>query len=325
MNLSIRQLATFREVMRSGSISQAAKTMARTQPAVSTMIATLEEELGFALFLREHGKLTPTPEAHYFLEEAEAILARLQRTKQTLSRIGSLEKGKLRIACHPAASGLFMPRLLTQFLKDKSAVDLALIMRSSAVIEDLVASQQFDIGFAETPQRRASIDQTDYNLECVCVMRAEDPLAILPEITPAELEDKPMAILFDEHTTATQTEAAFVSAGRRFNKRLELRTFFPGLQFVSEGFCYMVCDMITAYSNMLLRAGSSDLVMRRFRPRVSNSVSILTPAYVGQARLAQAFSIHLAEAIRSMQTNIEVHLTNSPKGIDTSISEPKAL
>ena len=310
MNLSIRQLITFREVMRSGSISQAAKTVNRTQPAVSTMIATLEDELGFALFLREHGKLTPTPEARYFLEEAEAILARLERTKQTLSRIGSLETGKLRIACHPAASGLFMPRLLTQFLKDKNTVDVTLIMRSSTVIEDLIASQQFDIGFAETPNQRSSMAQTDFDLECVCVMRADDPLAALREITPTELDGKPMAILFEEHTTATQTETAFISAGCRFDKRLELRTFLPGLQFVSEGFCYMVCDMITAYSYVLSRSGETNLAIRRFRPRVSNSVSILTPAYVSQARLTQAFSKYLANAIHTMRAETEISLTN---------------
>lgn len=312
MNLSIRQLATFREVMRSGSISQAAKTVGRTQPAVSTMIATLEGELGFALFLREHGKLTPTPEAHYFLEEAEAVLARLERAKQTLSRVGSLQAGKLRIACHPAASGLFMPRLLTAFLEDKRDVELSLIMRSSAVIEDLVASQQFDIGFAETPGRRASIRQTDFDLECVCVMPADDPLAGRAVITPDDLDGRPMAVLFEEHPTATQTERAFVSAGRRFDKRLELRTFLPGLQFVSEGFCYMVCDMITAYSYVLLGTGAPGLVMRRFRPRVGNSVSILTPAYVSEARLARSFSTYLADAIRVMRADTEACLGRAP-------------
>lgn len=311
MHLSIRQLATFREVMRSGSISQAAKTVGRTQPAVSTMIATLEEQLGFQLFLREHGRLTPTPEAHFFLEEADAVLARLDRAKQTLSRIGSLQTGRLRIACHPAASSLFMPRLLTEFLKDRRDVDLSLIMRSSAIIEDLVASQQFDIGFAETPDRRASVSQTDFELECACVMRADDPLASLAEVTPHELDNKPMAILFEGHTTATQTETAFALSGRQFNKRLELRTFLPGLQFVSEGFCYMVCDMITAYSHIQLGSGAPGLVMRRFRPRVCNSVSILTPAYVSQARLSQAFSKYLADAILSMQANFDACLANT--------------
>lgn len=158
MNLSIRQITTFREVMRSGSISQAARTVGRTQPAVSTMIATLEDELGFKLFVREHGKLSPTPEAQFFLEECDGILDRLERTERTVSRIRALEAGKLRIACHPAASGIFMPRLLTEFLRGKDDLEVALIMRSSDVIEDLIASQQYDIGFAETPARRSSID-----------------------------------------------------------------------------------------------------------------------------------------------------------------------
>ena len=309
MNLSIRQLTTFREVMRSGSISRAAKTVGRTQPAVSTMIATLEAELGFALFIREHGKLTPTPEAHFFLEEAEAILARLERTKQTLSRIGSLQTGRLRVACHPAASGLFMPRLLAEFLADKRDVNLSLIMRSSDIIEDLVASQQFDIGFSETPVRRASIDQVDFDLECVCVLPADDPLAKRQVITPADLDGKPMAVLFEKHTTATQTEAAFVSAGSRFNRRLELRTSLPGLEFVSEGFCYMVCDMITAYSHVLQGSRQKDLTLRRFRPRVSNSVSILRPAYASRARLEKAFSSYLTDAIQEMQSKTEAHLS----------------
>jgi len=312
MNLSIRQLATFREVMRSGSISQAARTLGRTQPAVSTMIATLEAELGFALFLREHGKLAPTPEARFFLEEAEAVLARLERTKETLHRIGSLEAGKLRIACHPAASGLFLPRLLTRFLADRRDVELSFIMRSSAVIEDLVASQQFDIGFAETPASRGSINQTDFDLECVCVLPADDPLARRAAITPDDLDGRPMAILFEEHPTATQTEAAFAAAGRHFERRLELRTSLPGLQFVSEGFCYMVCDMITAYSYLVLGRVFPNLTMRRFLPRVGNSVSILTPAYVSQARLAQAFSAYLIDAIRDMQTDTQTRMNAPP-------------
>ncbi|MGB0912511.1 MAG: LysR family transcriptional regulator, partial [Phaeobacter italicus] len=37
MNLSIRQLQAFREVMRSGSVSEAARILGRTQPAISAL------------------------------------------------------------------------------------------------------------------------------------------------------------------------------------------------------------------------------------------------------------------------------------------------
>ena len=309
MNLSFRQLVTFREVMRGGSISQAARTVGRTQPAVSSLIATLEAELGFSLFLREHGKLTPTPEAHYLLEETEAVLARLDRTKQTLTRIGTLETGKLRIACHPAASGFFIPRLLTKFAKDKPEVELALTMRSSALIEDLIASQQYDIGFAETPKPRASINQIDFDLECVCIVPRDDPLAACEVITPELLDGKPMAVLFDEHITATQLEAAFLAAGSRLNKYLELRTFLPSLQFVSEGLCYVVSDMITAYSFLLRTPGVSPLALRRFAHRISNGVSILTPGYSMPALTTNSFIDVLSDAVDQMQREVDVALS----------------
>ena len=133
-NLTIRQLQTFREVMRSGSISEASRTLLRTQPAVSTMIANIEKELGFNLFVREHGRLTPSPEAHYFLEEAEEVLDRLDRTVRTMSEFGTLDRGSLRIACHPASSGFFLPKVLAEFLKGRPDVKADLVMRSSQVI-----------------------------------------------------------------------------------------------------------------------------------------------------------------------------------------------
>jgi len=273
MHLSLHQLATFREVMRSGSISQAARTVGRTQPAVSTMVKTLEGQLGFALFERSHGKLTPTPEARFFLEECEEILGRVERTERTLDRISSLQSGKLRIACHPAASSMFLPRLLTRFLDGKDDLEVALIMRSSDVIEDLIASQQFDVAFSETPHPRASIRQTDYDLECVCVLPRGDPLAERDGIT-------------------------------RFNKRLELRTFLPGLQFVAAGACAMVCDMITAYSHLLQTPEPSRLSIRRFRPRITNSVSILSPGYAAQSMAGHAFIAELQTAVEQMQAEI---------------------
>ncbi|MCR9112804.1 MAG: LysR substrate-binding domain-containing protein [Rhodobacteraceae bacterium] len=305
MNLSLRQLSTFREVMRSGSISQAARSVGRTQPAVSTMVQTLEDQLGFALFMRTHGKLTPTPEAYFFLEECEEILGRVERAERTLERIGSLQSGKLQVACHPAASSVFLPKLMTGFLKGRDDLDASLIMRSSDVIEDLIASQQFDVGFSETPRPRASIRQTDYDLECVCILPADDPLAGSPVVTPQDLDGRPMALLFDEHATAVQTEAAFRAAGCRFNKRLELRTFLPGLQFVAAGVCAMVCDMITAYSHLLQTPEGTRLAIRRFRPRISNSVSILTPGYATQSMAGRAFITDLETAVDRMQADIE--------------------
>lgn len=312
MNLSLRQLATFREVMRSGSISQAARTVGRTQPAVSSMIANLEKELGFALFVREHGRLTPTPEAHYFLEECEDILSRLDQTKRTLSGISRLEDGKLRIACHPAASGFFMPSVLTAFLDNKPKVDVTFKMRSSKVIEDLIASQQFDVGFAETPEPRESVKQIDFNLECVCAVASSDPLAKADVITAQDLDGANLAMLFSEHQSYRKTAQSFSDAGCRFHRKFELQTFLPGLPLVGAGLCYMICDTISAHSHLKHMGSSANVTFKPFAPAIYTGVSILTPAHSPQSIIAEAFCQALVERIKGIGSEMTQWL-NMPK------------
>jgi len=300
MNLSFRQLQTFVQVMRTGSVSEAGRALGRTQPAVSAMIAGLEREVGFQLFERERGRLVPKPEAHYFLEEAEFLLERLTRSTRTLQDIGNLEKGKLRIACNPAASSFFMPRVLANFLRDKPDIEASLMMRSSPVVTDWIASQQYDIGFAETPEPRRTIISEVFALPGVCAVPKDDPLARKKVITPADLDGKPMAMLFDDHSISEQTRKAFNEAGARLNKRFELRTFLPALQLVSEGLCYTICEGLSAISHQESFGDQNSLVFRPFKPECFLNMSLLTPANRPLSLLVESFAEVLRAEIKAL-------------------------
>ena len=50
--MNSKQLTVFHEVMRCGSFSEAARNLNRTQPAISAMVANLEQELGYKLFIQ---------------------------------------------------------------------------------------------------------------------------------------------------------------------------------------------------------------------------------------------------------------------------------
>ncbi|UES37253.1 LysR substrate-binding domain-containing protein [Roseibium aggregatum] len=300
MNLSFRQLQTFVQVMRTGSVSEAGRALGRTQPAVSAMIAGLEREVGFQLFERERGRLVPKPEAHYFLEEAEFLLERLTRSTRTLQDIGNLEKGKLRIACNPAASSFFMPRVLANFLRDKPDIEASLMMRSSPVVTDWIASQQYDIGFAETPEPRRTIISEVFALPGVCAVPKDDPLARKKVITPADLDGKPMAMLFDDHSISEQTRKAFNEAGARLNKRFELRTFLPALQLVSEGLCYTICEGLSAISHQESFGDQNSLVFRPFKPECFLNMSLLTPANRPLSLLVESFAEVLRAEIKTL-------------------------
>ncbi|WP_037309534.1 LysR substrate-binding domain-containing protein [Ruegeria halocynthiae] len=289
MNLSFRQLQAFREVMRTGSVSEAARILGRTQPAVSALIVNLETELGIALFQRQRGKMVPTPEARYFFGEAEAILDRLALSTRTMHEIGAMSQGRLNIACMPAAALVVMPQLVARFLKDKPDVKVSLMMRGSSVIEEWIASQQYDIGVTETPAISKGTKSEDFELACVCALPASDPLAAKPQITAKDLDNAPMAALPAGHPNLIDTQAAFNAQDARFNQRFELRNFHPALTLVENGLCYCVCDPITAAGHIEALGSKSDVVFRPFSPRVVLRVSILQPAHRPPSILAESF------------------------------------
>lgn len=288
-NLSIRQLQTFREIMRSGSVTGAAGVLGRTQPSVSAMLASLEAELGFDLFERRKGRLIPKPEAHFFFEETQEILDRVNRSAQTMREIGDLERGRLKIACMPGPSLFLMPRIVADFVKDRPDVDVTVMTRTSTKVREWIASQQYDVGIAELPGQRETINTQPIRLECVCALRKDDPLAEKEVLTPDDLDNAPMASLFREHFTHHDAKRVFAEAGRRFRMRFELSVFVPGLTLVEQGVAYCLVDQISAASYRLYRGDQGVLAFRPFRPRLPYDIAVLTPAHRPPSRLAATF------------------------------------
>ena len=76
--MTIQQLRTAMEAARTGSITQAAKNLYLSQPNASSMLRTLEQELGYEIFSRTNSGIVPTEAGERFLEHAKVILAQLQ-------------------------------------------------------------------------------------------------------------------------------------------------------------------------------------------------------------------------------------------------------
>lgn len=304
-NLSIRQLQTFREIMRSGSVTAASRVLGRTQPSVSAMLASLETALGYALFERRKGRLIPKPEANFFLEETQEILDRVSRAAQTMHEIGNLDRGRLRIASMPGPSLFLLPRLIADFVKDRPHVKASVMTRSSLKVHEWIASQQYDIGLAEIPARRGSTIVEPINLECVCALRMDDPLAEKDLLTPDDLDNAPMAALSPEHFTHRAAKRIFDEAGKRFNIRFETTIFTPAFTFVEQGLAYCLVDQISAASYRLYRGPNAQLAFRRFRPRLPFDIAIMTPAHRQPSRLARALCEQIPRGVQRFIETIQ--------------------
>ena len=136
-------------MIETSSVTEAARRINVTQPAASRLLSDLEYQVGYPLFTRAKKRLSPTSEALALYEEVERSFIGLGTIAEAAREIGSFRRGSLHIVGMPALSLEFLPRVIARFTRDKPGISVALQVHSSQKVLQCVASQQFDIGFAE--------------------------------------------------------------------------------------------------------------------------------------------------------------------------------
>ncbi|MFU1476231.1 LysR family transcriptional regulator [Roseovarius sp. C7] len=149
--MNLNQITAFRAVMNSASLSDAARKLGRTQPAISLSIRGLEESLGLKLFERQGRQLIPVPEAHYLLAESEEILDRLASVTLTMKSLAGGSAGVLSVSAMPGPAAYIFPHYVASAIETLDRVTLSITSRSSQQIAELVRSQSIDFGFCDTP------------------------------------------------------------------------------------------------------------------------------------------------------------------------------
>ncbi len=299
--MNVNQMKAFRELMLTGSVSEAARNLNRTQPSISHLIQTLERDLDIRLFERRGGRLHPVQEAHYLFEECKELLHRLEAVSRNMKRIKAIETGELRIASMPGPAVTLLPEMVCRFIGDDSEVKATVLSRSSDAVLQLVASQQFDLGIADyspsaAPETSLVTSET-YGFQCFCAMPSDDPLAECDLVTPQDLAGKPMAVLIPEHQSHIQIKRAFEVENCPFNVRFVHQFFLPHLAYVEKGLAYAVVDPLTIESWRLRARDAAALTFIPFRPVIYFGVVLLAPAYRPESLVTKGFRALLREEL----------------------------
>jgi len=298
--MNLRQLRAFQEVMLTGSVTEAARNMNRTQPAVSALIAGLEENIGYQLFERRGGRLHPVPEAHFLLSEAGSILERLGGLRETMQGVGALEAGHLRIACMPVHAEKLVPILISRFVKTRRDVTVSLVSQSSNRVFELLGSQRFDLGFAEVTTETALVDADELAMDCLCAVSVDDPLAKKQVITPTDLDGRAMVSFLPQHFIRRSLHDIFEAEGRELRIRFEVQNAASQYVFIEDGLACGIMSPLSAQNYRLTRPGIDRIAFIPFRPVVLYRIAILTPAHKPQSRLARAFADLLKQELHSI-------------------------
>lgn len=120
--------ASFREVMRQGSLSAAARMLGLTQPTLGRHVAALEAGLGTPLFTRSPQGLTPTAAALDLLPRVEEMHAAAQAAARAISGGPSGETGVVRLTASEIIGGVVLPPILAAFRERHPAIVIELVL-----------------------------------------------------------------------------------------------------------------------------------------------------------------------------------------------------
>src|SRR5947209_467669 len=111
------QINTFLEVSRLSSFSKAAETCFRTQPAVSSQIRALEEEVGARLFDRSGGRVALTGAGKVFQQYAEQALESRKTMIVTVAELERVPRGEIVVGANEGTCLHILPEVFAEFKK----------------------------------------------------------------------------------------------------------------------------------------------------------------------------------------------------------------
>lgn len=286
MNLS--QLATFREIMVSGSISQAARNLGRSQPAVSLSLKALEDSLGHPLFERRGRSLLPAPEAHYLLSEATGVLDRVAAVTRTMKTLRNAQSGLLNVASMPGPAALLFPRFISDVIARSPEIGVSLMTRSSTQLRELVRSQSLDFAFGDH-EPGAPLEQTAETViagRCSLVMPADHPLAGAGVVSLADLSGAPFGMLQPDSALHKAVTRAFADVGAALTPRIRSQIVPPLIEFAAAGQCCAVVDPLSIAGEMRRGGQGARVVFREIAEPVWYEYALISPRFRAVSRLA---------------------------------------
>lgn len=197
--MTLSQLRTFALVARLGSLHAAAETLGVSEPAVSSALTALRQDLGDPLFVRAGGGIALTPGGRALAEYAQDIVGLADQARWEVSNAKN-DAGRLKIVATAPFAEHAAGRLLDLFTKRVPGASVDVVVEAAEDLASLLQERAYDIALGARPTAPAGTAVTNPGLKCVPFLRyqrtlvaaAGHPLARLPgPVSVARLLDRP--------------------------------------------------------------------------------------------------------------------------------------
>jgi DNA-binding transcriptional LysR family regulator len=288
--LNSRHIEIFYNVYKYKTLTNAAKILNVSQPALSKSLQYSEHKLNLKLFTKQSGMLVPTPEADLLYKNAEKINLSVKEFNQIASNLSTSPSNFIEIGVTPSLGTAFLPEILAQFSQLEPDIKFNIHNSQSHELMDKLHDFSHDIVICYNPPKFKQYKQILLQKgEMVFIVAADNSNYMnKSEISLKELSKAPLIKI----RNVFEIEDDFSVEQMLEQKNIQpdwiarTETFHVAKKMVEKGIGSSIIDSITAQSGR-----TNKIKILNLRPTIKFSICAIQnpnkPSSVAVKRFVQ--------------------------------------
>lgn len=233
----LRHMQALIRLMDMRNMGRAAAAMGITQPALSQMIADLEEMLETKLFLRHAKGVDPVPIAHDLVHVARRIVSAMQDGSEVVASRLNNDSHFVKVATTGAAAGALLGKCLPHFAHDNPSIQVQVTSVTAQELDACLSGDAYDVVCCRS--RPVAHDAWTFTPivrdELVVVCATNHPYARRDRLSLADLEAAtwlamPVGSVARQHLEAFATGEGWATVNQCHVTSHEMMIIWPMLQ-----------------------------------------------------------------------------------------------
>lgn len=227
--MDIRQITYFMAVAHEGSYSRAAETLNISQPAISTAIKKLENELGVVLFYTFNRRQIPTDSGMRLLESSRQLMGLYQRAIDDVKG-GESTVGSFTLGLSPLFGACFFSDIIPNFSAIYPNIHIHIIEDGAYKINQRIEDGSVDLAVTLKTDQLSAFNSCHFSTQRnVALLHESHPLANAESLSISDLRNDSFAIFNQDFILHQQVTSACYAAG-----------FHPKIALLSSQWDFMV-------------------------------------------------------------------------------------
>lgn len=286
---TLRDIQLFVAAYETTSFTGAALRENCTQSGVSQHMRRLENQLGSQLFLRQGGRVIPTPAGHAYYGACVELLKWHEESVRVARTFNSDEVGELVVGVMPTLSRVALAPALSRFANRYPNISVRIIEGYSGLLTRLVQSGELD--FAVIPEARNADGlriRTFFVTEEVLASGASRKLAGKGRVCLSELGPLKIVLPSPNNIRYQALETYFRQHEVRIERKMELDAMLATLSLIAS------TDWVAILPALMFNPQLDSEII------TTNAIAPSLPLALVSAERARTTLPHFAEAFREM-------------------------